>query len=106
RTLLARRPPRPPRSTLFPYTTLFRSGRTPAADEPASAARRRARVHHRRAAASPCHRSGAEPNCHGECPAPTHVSKVDHGENGGDDPAQTGSGPAAVRPLRLVRSRP
>src|SRR5258708_38544892 len=35
---------RPPRSTLFPYTTLFRSGRIPAAKP----ARRSARLSHRR----------------------------------------------------------
>src|SRR5690349_22474058 len=29
---------RPPRSTLFPYTTLFRSGRVPTVDEEASLA--------------------------------------------------------------------
>src|SRR2546427_11516236 len=37
---------RPPRSTLFPYTTLFRSGLVPRAGRLRSAARRRAQVHH------------------------------------------------------------
>src|SRR2546429_6211760 len=53
---------RPPRSTLFPYTTLFRSRRLPAKDgalekveRAALSGRRRARV-----AADPCHHLGGE----------------------------------------------
>src|SRR5215217_2404126 len=45
---------RPPRSTLFPYTTLFRSrrGRRPAQSSPAAARPRRARARRARAGAA------------------------------------------------------
>src|SRR2546425_7898094 len=45
---------RPPRSTLFPYTTLFRSLRTPDADDPAL----RGRLHARHPRHPPCDRLG------------------------------------------------
>src|SRR5439155_24954922 len=47
---------RPPRSTLFPYTTLFRSARGARADRKGAAARPRRFVHHRQ------HGMGAVPD--------------------------------------------
>src|SRR5690349_23192534 len=44
---------RPPRSTLFPYTTLFRSPQRPPRDLPRRRSRRRSENHHARSARRP-----------------------------------------------------
>src|SRR5688572_32410364 len=70
--------PRPPRSTLFPYTTLFRSGRAPRGRTPAPA--------------SPARRAGT-----------VHQVEVDGDQQGGAREEPFARGAAAHGPRRRAR---
>src|SRR5207302_9613966 len=96
--------PRPPRSTLFPYTTLFRSRRPLVEDEPPAGVvadpHRTAQRHTIRAAGD----VGQEDNVGAEAQCPhvfSHRARARAGGQGGDDP---GAVPDPARGSKLEES--